>query len=46
MVSLSHPTLLVMGTHNESLPIISVRNNGHKTKLKGERRKFIALKAI
>jgi len=46
MVSLGHPTLLVMGTHHESLLIISVRNNGYKTKLKGETKKFLALKAI
>jgi len=46
MVSLGHLTLLIMGMHHKSLLIISVRNNGHKTKLKGETKKFLALKAI
>jgi hypothetical protein len=41
-----HPTPFGMDAHHESLPKKSVRNNGCKTKLKGETRISLTVKAI
>jgi hypothetical protein len=46
MFFLMHLTPLGVSARHEILSKINVRNNGHKTKLKRETRKFLTLNAI